>query len=154
MISKSDLVLLLSDLGESDAETAAAIRKVYATPGIPLDILKYINSKRQLDLTAFYNKIRKSYNQKKSKLYVSIVKDSLEADKLIVTLSAYSLQVALYASKLEDSSMFLQHARAREVSLALAKYYTDYDLTNCSALLRLIRADLMACEVVEGRREP
>lgn len=48
--------------------------------------------------------------------------------------------------------MFLRHARAREVNLVLAKYYTDYDLTSCANLLKLIKADLIACETIEGRR--
>ena len=49
--------------------------------------------------------------------------------------------------------MFLKHARAKEVNLVLAKYYTDYDLTSCLKLLKLIKADLIACETITGRRE-
>lgn len=153
MISKNDMVLLLSELDIPEEEATKLIRKIYSNAELPLEVLRYINDKRQLDLTAFYDKIRKSYNQKKSKLYISLVRDDIETESVLTTLAAYGLQVALYASKLPDNQLFLKHARAREVNLVLAKYYTDYDLSGCLNLLRLIRADLMACETIEGRRD-
>lgn len=152
MISKNDIVLLLTELNDQDINTTQMIKSVYSTPDIPLEVLKFINNRRQLDLTAFYKKIRKSYNEKRSKLYISLVRDSLDPSEVLTTLASYGLQVALFASKLPDNQMFLKHARAREVNLVLTKYYTDYDLTGCINLLKLIKADLMACEMVEGRR--
>ncbi len=152
MISKNDIVLLLTELNDQDTNITQMIKSVYSTPGIPLEVLKFINDRRQLDLTAFYKKIRKSYNEKRSKLYISLVRDSLDPSEVLTTLASYGLQVALFASKLPDNQMFLKHARAREVNLVLTKYYTDYDLTGCINLLKLIKADLMACEMVEGRR--
>lgn len=152
MISKNDIVLLLTELNDQDINTTQMIKSVYSTPNIPLEVLKFINNRRQLDLTAFYKKIRKSYNEKRSKLYISLVRDSLDPSEVLTTLASYGLQVALFASKLPDNQMFLKHARAREVNLVLTKYYTDYDLTGCINLLKLIKADLMACEMVEGRR--
>ncbi len=153
MISKNDIVLLLTELNDQDVNTTQMIKSVYSTPGISLDVLKFINDRRQLDLTAFYKKIRKSYNEKRSKLYISLVRDSLDPSDVLTTLASYGLQVALFASKLPDNQMFLKHARAREVNLVLTKYYTDYDLTGCINLLKLIKADLIACETVEGRRD-
>lgn len=153
MISKNDVVLLLSDLDLSEREITQMVKRVYSSTNIPLDILKLINDARPLELTQFYSKLRQSYNQKKSKLYISIVRDSIKAEDILTTLAAYNLQVSLYASKLADNQMFLKHARAREVNLVLAKYYTDYDLTSCLNLLKLIKADLVACETVTGRRE-
>lgn len=152
MISKNDLVLLLADIDSQDADINQMIKKIYSSSEIPLDILKFINDRRQLDLTAFYQKIRKSYNSKKSKLYITLVRDSLTPTEMLTALASYGLQVALFASKLPDNQMFLKHARAREVNLVLARYYTDYDLTGCINLLKLIKADLMVCEAIEGRR--
>ncbi len=153
MISKNDIVLLLTELNDQDIDTTQMIKSVYSTPGISLDVLRFINDRRQLDLTAFYKKIRKSYNEKRSKLYISLVKETLDPSEVLTTLASYGLQVALFASKLSDSQMFLKHARAREVNLVLTKYYTDYDLTGCMNLLKLIKADLVACETIEGRRD-
>lgn len=153
MISKNDIVLLLTELNDQNIDTTQMIKSVYSTSGISLDVLKFINDRRQLDLTAFYKKIRKSYNEKRSKLYISLVRDSLDPSDVLTTLASYGLQVALFASKLPDNQMFLKHARAREVNLVLTKYYTDYDLTGCINLLKLIKADLIACETVEGRRD-
>ena len=153
MISRTDVVLLLSSLNIPEQQVQDLIRQVYGSQDLPLEVLQFINDRRQLDLTAFYQKLRKSYNHKKSKLYVMLVRDDLNPAEIPTTLASYGLQVALYADKASDRQMFLNHARAREVNVVLAKYYTDYDLTGCLNLLRVIRADLIACEVIEGRRQ-
>ena len=153
MISKNDIVLLLTELEDNGIDIGDNLNKLFRSPSIPLSIIKFINDNRQLDLTTFYENLRKNYNKKKSKLYISIVRENADPRDAITTLSSSGLQVALYASKLEDPQLFLRHARAKEVNLVLAKYYTDYDLTNCVALLNLIKADLVACETIEGRRE-
>lgn len=153
MISKQDVILLLTELEEQGTDVEDQLRQVVKATSVPLSIIKFINDRRQLDLAKFYEKLRKSYNSKKSKLYLSIVKEVEEPAEAVITLSSYGLQAALFAKQAEDSEMFLKHARAREVSLVLARYYTDYDLTGCLQLLRLIKADLVACETVAGRRE-
>lgn len=152
MISKQDIILLLTELEDRGVDVQIQLRKVITAPTPPLDVIKFINDNRQLDLTAFYEGLRHSYNQKRSKLYVSIVRETENPLDVITTLSSYGLQVALYARKLKDNRLFLKHARAREVNLVLAKYYDTYDLTNCFNLLRLIKADLIACETIAGRR--
>ena len=153
MISKQDVILLLTELEDKGINVDSVLRQVVVSQSVPLSAIKFINDNRQLDLTAFYERLRKNYNHKKSKLYLSIVKDIENPIDVITTLSSYGLQVALYSKQLEDNQMFLKHARAREVNLVLAKYYTDYDLTSCLNLLRLIKADLIACETITGRRE-
>lgn len=153
MISKNDIILLLTELEEAGVEVQPQLQKTLHSSVIPLDVVKFINDHRQLDLTAFYEKLRKNYNHKKSKLYLAIVKEVINPVEVITTLSSYNLQVALYAKQLEDNQMFLKHSRAREVNIVLTQYYTNYDLTNCLALLRLIKADLIACETVAGRRK-
>ena len=152
MIAKNDLILLLTDLQENGTDIGNRILEVIRSSGIPLNVLKFINDNRQLDLTSFYDKLRRSYNNKKSKLYISIVKDIDNPIEVLTTLSSYALQAILYSEKVQDSQMFLRHARVKEVNLALAKYFTDFDLTICMNLLRMIKADLIACETISGRR--
>lgn len=153
MISKNDCVLLLTDLEESGIDIGDNIIKVIKSSTIPLDVLEFINSHRELDLTAFYEKLRKSYNNKKSKLYINIIKEVEEPDAMLTTLSSYALQAILFSQKVSDSEMFLKHARVKEVNLALARYLTDFDLTLCANLIRLLKADMMACEIINKRRE-
>lgn len=153
MISKNDLVLLLTELQDNGIDIQDNIIKVFRSETIPLSVVKFINDHRQLDLTAFYEYLRKSYNSKKSKLYISIVKEIENPEDIITTLLSFGLQATLYSKKVEDSQMFLRHARVREISLVLAKYFTNYDLKDCLDLLRLIKADLIACETVSGRRK-
>lgn len=153
MISKTDLILLLTELEDSGVDVKPQLHKTITSTSIPFDVVRFINDNRQLDLTTFYERLRKNYNHKKSKLYMSIIKDIEDPTEVITTLSSYNLQVALFAKQLEDNQLFLKHSRAKEVNMVLTQYYTNYDLTNCLNLLRLIKADLMACEIITGRRK-
>lgn len=152
MITKNDVLLLLTDLQESGVQTKDAIKELMASRDVPIDVLKFINEHRPLDLTNFYEKLRKSYNDKHSKLYISIVKEIQNPEDVLTTLSSLNLQIILYSKNASDRQMFLKHARAKEINLVLTRYFTDYDLTNCLKLLRLIKADLLASETIIGRR--
>ena len=123
-----------------------------ASRDIPISVLQFINRHRQLDLTGFYEKLRKSYNDKHSKLYISIVKEVQNPEEVLTTLSSLNLQILLYSKNAQNKQMFLKHARAKEINIVLTRYFTDYDLTSCLKLLHLIRADLLATEVINGRR--
>ena len=71
MVSKNDLLLLLTELEDKGLDVSAMTQKLFSTTSIPLDVVKFINDNRQLDLTTFYENLRKNYNKKKSKLYIS-----------------------------------------------------------------------------------
>lgn len=149
MISKTDLILLLSNI-EGGQEH---IGKVLADENIPIDVLKFINNQRELDVSKFYTHIRKSYNQKRSKLYIQIMKDLDDVNQALITLASLQLQILLFSNKLEDKQMFLKHSRASEISKALIKYYQSFDSTSCVKLLRLVKADIIAFETMQGHRE-
>ena len=75
MITKNDCILLLTDLQDSGVDIGTNILKVITSPTVPMDVLTFINEHRQLDLTTFYEKLRKNYNNKKSKLYINLIKE-------------------------------------------------------------------------------
>lgn len=149
MISKNDCMLLLTDLQESGVDVNKQLSELVRSVDLPKSILKFINEHRQLDLTAFYEKLRKSYNHKKSQLYGNIVKEIDNPNDVLTTLASLNLQILLFSKSVRDSQMFLKHARSREISLVLTKYFTDYDLTACIKLLRIVKADLKTLEEFE-----
>ena len=157
MLQKNDLILLLSDIeqdynGKYNCEEA--IQKVLTSSTIPFDVLKMINDVRPLEVTQFYERIRKNHNQKKSDLYKNIVTETNDTSKILTTLSAFILQVNLFANHLENNhQMFYKHTRAEEVTRVLNNYYKTYDLTTCITLLRLIKSDILAFETINGRRK-
>lgn len=147
MITKSDCILLLTELKEHGVDNAE--KELFALlkqtePSV--DIVRFINENRELELSKFYNKIRKSYNNKKSNLYINIVKEIEEPQEVLTTLSAMLTQILLFSKGLEDKQMFLRHSRAEEISLVLTNYFKTYDITNCLKLLKLIKADIKALE--------
>lgn len=143
MITKNDILLLLSDLENKGIKVEKSIYSDLLKNGVTLDVLKFINDNRQLDLYKFYEKIRKSYNQKHSNLYINIVKEIEDVNKVLVTLSALQTQILLFSEKdVDDREMFLRHARIAEISKVLFNYYQTYDLKPCIKLLKLFKADI------------
>lgn len=153
MINRNDLILILTELQDDGIDTTEQMQKVFSSGGaFPVEVVKFINDNRELDITKFYSHMRKSYNQKKSKLYINIMKDIEGTDEVLTTLASLNLQIILFSKKVEDRQLFLSHARSEEISKVLALYFQNYDLTNCIKLLRLIKADISAFEYIQGRR--
>lgn len=156
MLQNNDLVLLLTEMEENGIEGASRhLRAIIGKPGVSVDALKYINSHRQLDVVGFYERIRKNYNEKRSNLYKNIVKEIDDPVEIITTLHALSLQIFLYSKHVAeaDKTLFFKHVRAEEITRVLHNYYNDYDISSALVLMRLIKADLVAFETVQGRRE-
>lgn len=154
MLTKNDCILLLTEMQEDGINVTEQLKQLTINRNIPLEVIKFINDNKQLDVIAFYERLRVNHNHKRSPLYGNIVRDELkEPTKVLTTLASLNLQALLFAEKLGDPQLFLKHVRAKEISLVLAKYCTDYNLTDCFKLLRLIRADLMALEVAIERRQ-
>ena len=153
MISKSDLILILTELTENGIETSKQISKVLMSRDIPLDVVKFINDNRELEVNKFYNHLRKSYNTGKSKLYINIMKEIDDVTEVLTTLSSLNLQILLFSKKVDDKQIFFNHCRSLEINKVLTLYFQNYDLTNCIKLLRLIKADIIAFETINGRRQ-
>lgn len=149
MITRNDCFLLLRELQNNGIDTTEQINKLVSTQTLPLDVVKFINDNRQFDLSKFYEKIRKSYNTKKSNLYINIVKDIEEPNKILTTLSALLTQILLFSENAENRQMFLKHARAADIAKVLTIYFNNYDLTNCINILRVLKADLKAFESIK-----
>lgn len=153
MLTRNDCLLLLSELETFDNVDKEKLKqitlKTASQLNISLDTLKFINTYKPLDVKNFYNQIRQNYNNKKSKLYINIVKEIDDTTKVLTTLSALLTQILLYSVKCDNKQLFLQHSRAKEISLALSKYFEDYDITICLQLMRIIKADIKVLEELE-----
>lgn len=150
MITKQDCLLLLTDMRSKGIDTTDKIRECVASPTVSLDILKFINDSRPLDIVEFYEKLRKSYNNKKSVLYKNIVKelDETKITEVLTTLSSLQLQIFLFAKNVNDPELFYRHARLDEISKCLLNYAQTYSLVNCINLLRIVKADMKALESI------
>ena len=151
MITKNDCLLLLSELQDKGLETKPYVMKVLKDNNVNLEVLKFINDNRKLELTEFYNFLRNRYNEKKSKLYKEIVQiDEKQPKDIVVTLSSLLTQILLYSNKVENKQLFLRHSRADEISKVLVKYFQDYDVQLCVSMMNLLKADLKACEYINS----
>lgn len=151
MITKTDCILLLTEQQENGIDVSNMLNTLIKQQEPSIEVIKFINDNRQLDLSKFYEKIRKSYNNKRSNLYINIVKEIEDPNEVVITLSAMLTQILLFGKEAENKQLFLKHARAEEISLVLFNYFKNYDITNCIKLLKLIKADLKVVEFINGR---
>ena len=151
MIVKSDLILLLTEMENEGLDVKNDMNKVLASPSIPLDVLKRVNDHYPLDVLNFYEKIRKSYNDHKSKLYINIMKSDenllKDPSTILVTLSSLLNQILLF--KPSDKALFLKHSRADEISKVLGIYFNNYNLEPATQLLKLFKADIKVLSMIK-----
>ena len=152
MITRRDCLLLLSELSAKGIDTDSMVKLALRSQDANIEVVKFINSHRQLDANAFYEKIRKSYNHKKSMLYKNIVTcDEVDcSETVLTTLAALNLQILLFTDKVSDTHMFLQHTRFEEINQALLNYSKTYDLVPCIKVLQIVKADLKAFEFINS----
>jgi len=148
MITYSDALILLTDLSENGIECKQEISKLIKTGKVDIDTLKFINDNRELDLTKFYEKLRKSYNNKKSTLYINLMKGLEDTSKVLTTLNSYALQIVLFSKNVEDINQFYKFSRLEDVYKCLYHYSKTFDLIPCMKLLDLIKADIKTLETI------
>lgn len=148
MLKKTDVLLLLTELQDNGIEVDHYIKRLYKTSTIPLDIIKFINDNRQIDVAQFYEKLRRNYNKKKSDLYINIVKEVDDFDEVLTTLAAYNLQVLLFSKRVDNKELFFKASRVEEVTRVLNNYYKTYDIDKCRLVLSLIKADIKLFEEI------
>ncbi len=150
MITRRDCILLLSELSEKGINTDSMLQLTLKSSEIDLRVIKFINDHRQLEANAFYEKLRKSYNNKKSILYKNIVTcDEVDCtDTVLTTLASLNLQILLFMDKVDDPKLFMKHARFEEINQVLLNYSKTYDLVPCVKVLQIIKADLKAFEYI------
>ena len=146
MFTKTDCLNLLFELKDKGIDVNEEIKYLLVHNEPTLDIIKKINNNLELSLRAFYEKLRKSYNNNKSKLYINIVKEnSLEPKEILCTLASLQLQILLFNKTLDDPS-FLRSARFNEICDCLKHYYSTGDIIPSQTLLGLFKADLKFLE--------
>ena len=154
MITNNDCIILLTEIANNtnDGEAIKLINTLASTTQISLNALKYINKHRSIEVINFYEYLRKNYNKKHSTVYINIVKEVEEPKEVLTTLSALLTQILLYGRDIDNKPLFYKHARASEISKVLTHYFNTYDITKAIELIKLIKADLLALESVNGRR--
>ena len=149
MISKLDVLSLLSDLKDRGEDVTTYEQEVIKNVSVPLSVIKFLNEKRSFEVSKFFEKLRYSYNHKKSNLYLNIVKEISDVEDVLTTLASYNLQVLIYAKKVEDKEMFYRNTRVEEVTRVLNNYYKTFDLEECITVLSLLKADIKLFECVK-----
>ena len=155
MITRQDCIILLNELKQSGIDCEDKILELYKndkSDSIDINILKFIQSNKSMDVINFYEKLRKSYNNKKSKLYINIVKNDFKDPKdILITLSSLNLQIMLFNRNVQNSVLFLKHCRFEEILRCLHHYSKTFDIIPCQKLLNLIKIDLKVLEEINGR---
>ena len=154
MITKNDCLSILTRLDESGVSGVNPyVRKLVTARDIPLEVLKFISDNRGLEVSKFYEMLRKSHNQKKSPLYTNILKEIDDPQEAVTTLSCLLTQILLYGKKLDNRDQFFREVRAEELTRVLNSYFRTGIYEDCLGLIKLLKSDLLVLEYIAGRRE-
>lgn len=154
MITKNDCLSILVALEDQGIDINNQMKKLLTSKEIPLDVLKFISDKKGIEVSNFYEMLRKKYNQKKSPLYKNIVKEIDDPEEVITTLACLLVQITLYSNKLiSNKERFQREVRAEEITRVLNNYYSTGALEQCLALIKLLKSDLLVLEHISGKRE-
>lgn len=154
MITKNDCLSILVKLGDNGiAGVDPYMKKLLVSRTIPIEVLKFISDNRGLEVSHFYEMLRKSHNKKKSPLYTNILKEIDDPQEIVTTLSCLLTQILLYGKKLENKEQFFREVRAEELTRVLNGYFKTGLYEECLSLIKVIKADLLVLEYIAGRRE-
>ena len=154
MITKNDCLSILVKLEDSGVKNIDTyMRKLLVSREIPLEVLKFISENRGLEISKFYEMLRKNHNKNKSPLYTNIVREINNPTEAVITLSCLLTQILLYGKKLEGAELFFKEARGEEISRVLNEYFKTGLYEDCLNLLKVIKSDLLVLEYIAGRRE-
>ena len=154
MITKNDCLSILTKLDESGVSGVNSyVRKLVVARDIPLEVLKFISDNRGLEVSKFYEMLRKNHNQKKSPLYTNILKEIEDPQEVVTTLSCLLTQILLYGKKLENKDQFFREVRAEELTRVLNNYFKTGLYEECLHLIKILKSDLLVLEYIAGRRE-
>ena len=96
MITKNDCLVLLKDIKDKGiVDTSKMTQMTVLSADPPLEVIEFINAYRPFEINSFYEKLRKSYNKKKSVLYKNLVKEIDDPTEVLITLSSLNLQILL-----------------------------------------------------------
>ena len=154
MITKNDCLSILAKLDESGVSGVNPyVKKLLISRDIPPEVLKFISDNRGLEVSHFYEMLRKSHNQKKSPLYTNILKEIDDPQEVITTLSCLLTQILLYGKKIDNRDQFFREVRAEELTRVLNNYFKTGLYEDCLSLIKLLKSDLLVLEYIAGRRE-
>lgn len=150
MIPKVQCLTLLFEMKNNGIDVDNDI-KYLMSHDVNQEIIQKVLTYKEPNLRAFYEKLRKSYNNKKSKLYINIVKETdLEPKEVLCTLGSLQLQILLFYKTLNDDPFFLTNARFNEITDCLKHFYETGDIVPCQELLSLFKADLKLLEEISN----
>ena len=153
LLTKTECMSILVRLENKGINIDDYVKKLMFSKEVPLEVLQFMSKNQGIEITNFYEMLRKNHNKKKSPLYTNILKEETSPKDIILTLSCLLTQIILYSNKLSNPELFLRDARIEEVTRVLHKYFDTGKIEDCITLLKLIRSDILVLEYINGRRE-
>jgi len=154
MLTRNDCLSILVKLEDNGINIDSYMKKLLISPDIPLEVLQFIIQNQGVEVTNFYEMLRKKHNKNRSPLYTNILKEKNSLNDVTTTLVCLLTQIVLYSNKLTDTKdSFLKEVRAEEISRVLNTYFKTSEITECIELLRLIKTDILVLEYLNNKRE-
>lgn len=148
MLTRQDCYKILFEMSNKGLNVQKQISTLSTSTKVPIELIRFINQNRELNVTTFYESLRKKHNAKSSKLYLKLMKEEIEATECLKTLSSYITQVLIMSESIDtgERKSFYNSVRIKEALSALNKYFLEQDITECIDILKMIKSDIKILE--------
>lgn len=136
IITRQELLTIASD-------DLGVLERVYSDP---TGVISTLKENGNLEIFTFYNRLRKNYNEKHSKVYINIMKEVEDPKKVLTTLSALVTQILLFSEKSKYKNIFIRHSKLNEILKALEQYSESQTLIPCVEIIKELKQDIKQIE--------
>lgn len=149
MLSKLDVYQILFEMKAQNIQGAEEnIKLISKSVEVPLDVIRYINDNRSLQITEFYEDLRRKSNTKASKLYKNLMKEDKQPQEVLKTASSYVTQVLIRAEQLDlqERTIFYDNSRVKQISEGIHNYFNNGEIRSLLDVLTTVRKDIKILE--------
>lgn len=147
MLGRQDCYKLLIDIKNKGINVDKYFLMLSQSVEIPVEVIKFINENRELDITRFYEDLREKHNKRKSKMYYDLMRE-LEPEESIITLSSLITRAFIFGKTLStrDRIQFYENIDIPSITSAINEYTKTSDIGKCLEILSKIKNDIKVLE--------
>lgn len=152
MLGRQDCYKLLIDIKNKGINVDKYFLMVSQSTEIPQEVIKFININRELDITKFYEYLRKKHNKRESKLYFDLMRE-LEPEEVLITISSLVTRAFIFGKTLttRDRINFYDNVGIIQITDAINNYIKTSDISKCIELLSKIKNDIKVLEAYKEK---
>lgn len=148
MIDKQYCYKLLYEQKSMGCDCDNLIKELALSVNVPKNVIQFLNDKRKIDVTLFFESLRERNKRRTNKLYSTLLKEEDNIPELSKALSSYITQCFIFTEAMDEVKKheILEQLRVKEVVNALNSYLTNKDIKPILNVCKSISSDIKMLE--------